>query len=147
MTYKSTIVLVGTNNFETRLFDGSRILPEVCPDFSIAPESSMGKMVYRFDNNVVSISPNRISIEQIESQILPESLEGIVHNVVSILDVPNTQGVTAIGFNLNTVVMQKGSQVTGTEFCASMMNVDGLSTLVGGAIQFGCIKSVFLWMD
>lgn len=136
-------MLVGTDNFESRLFDVSRILPGVCPDHSISPTSSTNEMIYQFDSFVVSVSPNRISVEQIENQILTEGLETIVGNVVEILDASQNHNVTAMGFNLNTLIMQNSNHMTGTQFCASMMDLHELGSFVDGSVQFGCLKSVF----
>ena len=143
MIYRTTIVIVGTNSFETRLLDGNRILPELFPKYTIKPESATNKLAYRFEDFEISISPNRISLEQIGSNILAKELEKIVQSVVSSLDIYRNHNVTAVGYNLNELIPQPENQSTGTKFCSELIDLNEIKQLITGDIQFGCIKAIF----
>ena len=131
---KSTIVFVG-GSFDRQLFDERELFPEPMGRgyTALGPvaQYTYGENTYKF-----TIVPDKIVLEHIADEFLSDAIIGAADQVGKVLRSRDQgHGVTALGFNTETVFLQRDGGKSGAAFCSNLCNTERIQKAVGSDFQ------------
>lgn len=126
----STIVLVGTG-FDRQLFD-ERALFSAPMGRDYVAFGQVGQYGYGGNTYRFAVMPDRIVVQHNADTVLSDEVIAAVDHVGEALQSRSQgHGVTALGFNLETVFPQVDGGISGEEYCNRLCNSDRIREAIG----------------
>ena len=106
----------------------------------------VGEFSYASGKFEFTVAPDRIFLRNQGDEILPETIEQAAASVLTALSQHQvTSSITAVGLNMEREIIPSAESPEGAAFCASLVDADTVSTLVGSTEpQLLFLRSAFV---